>query len=589
MDFDNEEGNQRGLADYLRVLKRRWRIGALGFAVVLVGGSAIAMLLPSVYRSSATILIEQQEIPQDFVRSMITSFASQRIQLISQQVMTTSNLLEIINRYDLYVDERRSEPREVIIDRMRENIGLNMISADVVDPRSGRPMQATIAFNVSFASENPRTALQVANEMTTLYLNKNLESRAEKASETAAFLQAEANRLSTEIAGHEAELATFKQENADRLPERTQFNLSLLDRAEVDLREVERQLRLLAERQIYLRSELSQLNPYSDLYSDSGQRLLSPADRVKTLISQIAAMQGVYGEQHPILMRRKRELESLQAKSGAELAVIESLAEERMARSSERAALGETYTADHPAVARLSMQIASLDEQIAAARSTEYGDVQLSELPPENPAYIQLQTQLEAAEAEQQSLRQRADELRERIVLLSERLGATPRVELAYQEFVRDLENARLQFRDVRAKEMEAQLAANLESGRQGERFTLIEPPLPPQRPVSPNRPVLFLLALFAAGATALGLVVAGEMLDSSIRDRDSLESQVGAATLGAVPRIFTEEDRRLDRRFRRRAAFAFAGSLLLAIVAVHYLYRPLDVLWFVALRKVGI
>jgi uncharacterized protein involved in exopolysaccharide biosynthesis len=129
----------------------------------------VAFLLPPTFRSTAIILIEQQEIPQDLVRSVITSFADQRIQVISQRVMTTQNLLALIERYDLYPDKRQRVPREELLQTMREDIGLKMISADVIDPRSGRPTQATIAFAVSYQSRSPDLALKVANDLTSLY------------------------------------------------------------------------------------------------------------------------------------------------------------------------------------------------------------------------------------------------------------------------------------------------------------------------------------------------------------------------------------------------------------------------------------
>src|ERR1043165_8570379 len=109
------------------------------FAAAFIIGLLVTLLLPSVYRSTATILIEQQEIPEDLVRSTVTSFADQRIEMISQRVMTSSNLWSVIEKFDLYADERHRKPREYIIDAMRDDIDRQVISADVVDPRSGRP------------------------------------------------------------------------------------------------------------------------------------------------------------------------------------------------------------------------------------------------------------------------------------------------------------------------------------------------------------------------------------------------------------------------------------------------------------------
>ena len=145
---------ERWLAYYRR--RATFLLVAAGAMVLTI---LLAVLLPSTYRSTAIILIEQQEIPQELVRSVITSFADQRVQVISQRVMTTQNLITLIDRYDLYPKVRQKQPREVLLEQMRDDIGMKMISADVIDPRSGRPTQATIAFSVSYQSESPDLAL----------------------------------------------------------------------------------------------------------------------------------------------------------------------------------------------------------------------------------------------------------------------------------------------------------------------------------------------------------------------------------------------------------------------------------------------
>ena len=171
-------------SDLRTKVRRYWRrrfLILIVSAAVMALAVTVALVLPPTYTSGATILIEQQEIPQELVRSAVTSFADQRVQVISQRVMTTQNLLELIERYNLYPDIRTSKPREVLLQDMRNDIAMKMISADVIDPRSGRPTQATIAFSVSYSSHSPELALKVANDLTSLYLNENLTSRTQMA------------------------------------------------------------------------------------------------------------------------------------------------------------------------------------------------------------------------------------------------------------------------------------------------------------------------------------------------------------------------------------------------------------------------
>ncbi len=143
MNSGDDSGRpKRSMADHMAALRRRAFPMTLTFTGLLVSASLLAMLWPPTYRSTGIILIEQQEIPTDFVRAAISSYADQRVQTISQRVMTSSNLLAIINKFDLYVKDRARKPREVVLQRMRDDIKLEMISADVVDPRQGRPTKA---------------------------------------------------------------------------------------------------------------------------------------------------------------------------------------------------------------------------------------------------------------------------------------------------------------------------------------------------------------------------------------------------------------------------------------------------------------
>ena len=220
-------------------------------------GLITAFVWPPTYQASATILIEEQEIPTELIQSTVTSYAAQRIQVISQRVMSRTNLLEVIEKYDLYERDRRLKTIEEVLLNMREDINLDMINAEVMDPRTGRPTAATIAFTLGYKSESPQQALKVANELTTLYLDENLKSRTEKAAETYDFLTIESDRLSEEIASLEKALAEFKERNINTLPELRDLNSQILERTEREIVDLDTQIRALEERKIYLGGQLA--------------------------------------------------------------------------------------------------------------------------------------------------------------------------------------------------------------------------------------------------------------------------------------------------------------------------------------------
>ena len=214
-------------------MRRRKKSLILPAVAVIVMAGLVALLLPSIYRSTATILIEEQEIPAEFVVTTVTSFAEQRIQQINQRIMSFTRLLEIIKRFDLYPELTDKKTTEEIVEQMRKDTELKPVSADVMDRRTGRPMSATIAFTLSYQGKDADKVQQVANVLTSLFLEENLQVRAKQAEETSSFLEGEMARVKEELAGLEARLAAFKQANINALPELLQVSvqgLNSLDR-----------------------------------------------------------------------------------------------------------------------------------------------------------------------------------------------------------------------------------------------------------------------------------------------------------------------------------------------------------------------
>ena len=116
------ENQAPDINDYLKIIKRRRKYLVLPFLAIAILSILLAVLLPSVFRSTATILIEEQEIPSELVHSTVTTFADQRIQVISQRIMTRANLMDVIQKFDLYPKERKSKSEERILEKMRKSI-----------------------------------------------------------------------------------------------------------------------------------------------------------------------------------------------------------------------------------------------------------------------------------------------------------------------------------------------------------------------------------------------------------------------------------------------------------------------------------
>ena len=588
----------QGVHGYARIVWRRRKSMLLGFGIGLAATLMLAFMLPANYRSSGTVLIEQQEMPTDLVRSTVTSYADQRVQVISKRVMTTATLLDIIKRYNLYPRDAARETREALLKKMREDIGLKMISADVIDPRSGHPTSATIAFEVSYTSRSADQAARVANELTTLYLNENLTNRAKLARDATDFLEGEGNRINAQILDLEAKLASFKDKNYSKLPELVQVNMQLMDRNEEELRSEEGRLSSLEQQRVFLQAQLAQLKPNSTVYSETGERIVSSTDRLKMLRSQLAAAKAKYAPDHPDVVTLTREVSGMEADLGEKPDTINDLRRDLQQSQSQLDDARKRYTAEHPDRVRLEAMVKSLqvdlDAAIAAGKSASTARTAQSSAPgmisdADNPAYVQIQAQLSATENDIGSLNAQIAKLQASIRGYETDVTGSPQVERQYHDLTRDLDNARVRYQEIRSKQGEARVAQSLESGQQGERFTLIDPPLPPEEPVSPNRKLIIAAGLILSLALGAGLAWLRETMDRTIRGREELLRLLGVAPLALVPHIVTTQDLRTARRRLRLALGSAAGTFCIALVLMHLFYRPLDVLWFSLIQRIGL
>ncbi|HEX4240882.1 MAG TPA: hypothetical protein VHZ53_05685 [Steroidobacteraceae bacterium] len=570
-------------------LRGYWR---LKVSFLLISGALlcltvlVAVMWPPTYRAGATILIEQQEIPQDLVRSAITSFADQRVQVISQRVMTNQNLMSLVDRYNLYPDIRENKPREVLLQRLRDDISMKMISADVIDPRSGHPTQATIAFSVSYQSHSPQLALKVANELTTLYLNENLNSRTQMAEQTTAFFAEEAAKQQTRIVELDKKLADYKKKHQDALPDLTQLNLTLSDRTESELHDVENRISSIDSQIVLLRAQLAQLNPTAAVFSDTGQRVFGVDDRLKVLKSQLASYKARYAPDHPDVISTEREIEGLEKEAAAQDGTADLMRE----LDDARAALGaarQKYSADHPDVIRLQRQVDELQKEISVQPVGR--ESPKAEVHPDNPVYIQVKGQLDALISEKGGAETKQGELRTKLDDYAKRIAQAPVVERDYRELARDLESAQLKYQQIKAKQGDVQVSENLEEEHKGERFTMIEPPLPPEKPVAPNRFLILMAGFILSLGAGLGAVALRDGLDPSVRGSRDLKKLLSVAPLAAIPNIVTAAEKRRRSRNRLMSGAAVLTTMGVATVLVHLYVSPLDVLWIALCRRFGV
>lgn len=482
------------LRDYLSVLIRRREAFCVTAGVIFALSLAVTILWPSTYSATATVLIEEQDIPADLVRSAVASTAAQRIQTISQQVMTRANLLRIAEKFDMYIEAREENRTDKIIASMRDRIKIETVDVTGVDPTSGRTGQVAIAFTVSFEHRDPETTQQVTEELASLFLEQNEKSRTARASESLRFLTAEADILSEQIATLEGKLAVFKERNQTSLPELTELNLRLMDHLERQQASVDTQIRSLQERKYGLEGDLAQVSPWSPMISAAGERVVDPVAMLRTLRAQYVSTSAMYSERHPDVIRLKREIESLEKQVGkvdVSLEVARELARRRGALLIAR----DKYAEDHPDVVQLLREIAVLETAPGQDPANAGDRAAVASIQADNPAYITLRARLKAVDSELASLRAFRAQLETKLADYGQRIAQAPQIERGYLSLSREYESAVGRYRKIKEGQIDARVRLDLEDSS-AEKFSLIDPPQVPEEPIKPNRALAAMLGL---------------------------------------------------------------------------------------------
>lgn len=527
------------LNDYLHILRRRAYYIAGIFTALLTITAIVAVAIPPVYESTGTILIESQEVPTDLVQAAITTFADERIELIKQRVMNRDNLMRIIDKYHLYEDDRRNLSPSELIDEMRNNVAIELIRADV---QTRTKSKATIAFKVSFTYRRPEVVYRVSNELVTLFLDENIKSRTERATDTTAFLTQESERLKAELEKIENEVANYKQQNANALPEHTDLRMASMQRTESQLNELERDYKDTQERLRYLDVELASAK--AGIGSRPSQATApTPASELERLQAEYAKLSATYSENYPDVRSVKRKIEALEKAQAA-------------------------ASANQPA-ARVEKK--STSENVAV-------DLMVAKV----------QAQIDAANDRLLSLDQQRKTLRARLATLEGEVVRTPQVEHALSVLMRDYETAKKKYEEVRFKQDSAKISENLEQGNKGERFSLIDPPVMPDKPVKPDRIKILLLGfLLSIGASGGGVFML-EMMGKRIWGVDALAVAIRHHPLAVIPYITTHDEVVRKKRRLKTLALVLSGALIMLIILTHFLYMPLNVLLFKIAARFG-
>jgi uncharacterized protein involved in exopolysaccharide biosynthesis len=576
------------LGDYIDMFRRR-KVPMLSVIVTLsLIGMIVAVSLPSVYRSTATIQIEQQDIPDDIVRSTVNTYADTQIQSVKQRVVTASNLTRLVTELGLAGSNAQGMSADTLVADMIPSVFVEPVGAEVVDPRTGKPRIATIAFNVSYESQDPRVAKKVANALADLFLKENAASRTEMAADTAGFVAEQAERWRQEIASMEGKIATFKADNAGRLPELSDLNMKMMESTERDLRETQERIRALRQQRIYLEAERVQTKPYAISLGPDGKPILSPAERLDVLKNQYSSLLAIYSPVHPDVVKLRKEIASLSSQGGSAGADRTALETELAAARVDLDAARRRYSAEHPDVKKLTRTVDSLEIKLRGLGPASTVAVAAVTRQPDNPAYVELQARLQAATVDLQALEATETQLRSKLAEYEARLTAAPQVEREYEAMKREHDVAVNEYNKIKGKQRETELAERMERGNKGERYSLVSAAALPDAPYKPKRGLIALFGIVIAFTGGVGTAVMVEALDRTVRGAKMVLSLVNAPLLGVIPYIDNNIDRREKRRRWILVATTCALVLSCAIFIVDTQIAPISDLWFAVLGRLG-
>ncbi len=510
---DNLKTNPASFRDYWHTaLRRRWSF--LGPLFLLgLAGSAVARVWPASYRSDALIIVEHQQVPTQYVTPNLVTDLRDRLQVMTQQTLSHTRLQRLIEQFRLYPKERARMTMDEVVEKMQADIVI-----DLVKPTSGR--NEPNAFHVFYSAGNPRTAQQVNDELTRLFIEENLHQRTKQSESTTEFLEGQLEQARKDLVTQEARLREYKSSYLGELPEQEQSNLQILQSLEAQLHAGADALGRAEQQKIYLESMRAQYLAMQDSVAATDNKAASSPSAVAALA----------------LRDLQKELGELEAK----------------------------YTSRHPDVQKLREQI---DQWKALKQNVEAAPAGFPEGagPTGNPALIEVDSRLKAVAAEIRDRKAEVEGLRKRIDQIQARLGLTPVREQQLAGVTRNYENSRKYYQSLLQKQLESALATNLEKRQEGEQFRIVDPPSLPQRPYQPNRLIILLVGWLVSLGGGIALVALRESADLSLRNEWDVHQHLQYPVLTQVPILRSP---RVKMRLRWLRAIEVTGVALLVLAS---------------------
>jgi polysaccharide chain length determinant protein (PEP-CTERM system associated) len=527
----SEDQNEKSL-DLQRVLGLARRRHMHFLIPVLLGWLAVwgaGWVLPATYKSATLILVERPTMPKNFVEPNINEDLQDRLQSITQQILSRTRLLLIIDKLHLYDGGRKTLTPEDKVERMRKDIGVDLVH----DAHN----EEITAFRISYSAHDPRVAQRVTSELADLFIDENLKVRQQQSEDTTKFIQDQLENARTTLAEQEARVREFEGKHEGELPAQQASNLQILSGLQAQLQTEQDSLSNAKQQGVYLQSLIEQYRAF--------RSTVRTADGAPTDLPAI-----------------DNELEKLKSKL---------------------ADLSAHYTDNYPDVRNLRAQIAKTEKMRddlqaglkAMSKGAKPSDDGAAMGNAGSSPLLQQESQLRANQAEVKNREQAVANLKLRVNEYQGRLNQEPASEQQLADLTRGYEQSKANYDDLLKKKNASEMATSMEQMQQGERFKVLDPPSLPLKPDFPNR--LKLCGIGLGVGLALGLIVVGgfEMMDDRLYSEKGIKELLPVSIISEIPVVLVpaEEQGYKERRMLGWAMAALVAATILAGSAFSYLH----------------
>ncbi len=476
-----------GSEDIKRVVRKRWWVvpvcaiscGALSFLV--------ATQLPKKYTSQTLVLVAKPTVPVEYVRPVATEDLDQRLASMKQQILSRTRLEPVLEKFDLYHEDRKKVHLEDLVERLRTAIEISPL-----ETMPGTQDRSLAGFTVSVNFDNPQTAQQICTEITSMFMEQNARALEQQAVRTTSFLGQQLDEAKGKLDEQDAKLAQFKRQYMGLLPEEEQTNFSLLGSMNAQLEANTQSLSRTQQDKAFHESLLSQEEAN---WKTSRRSEQNP----ETIEEQLRNLQG-------------------------QLTTLES-----------------RYTAAHPDVIKMKNQIAELKKKLAEAPSTDNLSAGTHTVL-EPPQIQKLRATLRQDDFNISELTKRQGQIQDQIKVLEGRIQSSPMVEQQLKELTRSYQSALDFYNELLKKQQNSAMATDLAHQQQGEQFRVLDPPSLPTQPSSPK--ILNFVGGGLGGGMALGLAILYILMamDQSLHTERDVEMFLKLPVLTSVPRLEASE-----------------------------------------------